>query len=763
MEVNEMVPEYKPKLILDGNMYKLLLTQDGKQLKISIKSDKDIALMGARRIADEVTELLNARYPAKMLLNMRKTNVEAKRAGYSSRIIKYQTISLDLALRIAYPEDYSKIREQEDKAIQDILIEEPLMILNIGCTAVGKTLFTLRSVLSNEMYKAFVQALTSVKETTACSITYHVNSKDVEIDGYRKFILDVYLKTQDEVKADIEMLVIEAFEEYVDTIRNMVKTEDDVFEIRENAIKAVGKRLELNCDKTFGLGIRQTNTWIAEKVERFISQAMLNYFGNSKTFERLAEKDLIYVTRQLAEDFQKDNNAISNEEVLKIANQSKEFEIFAEIVEQIYTILKSDLETFNEQYGCVASEGECFRITGDCTDEKSAMLLLSHVFGNKKLQRKQGIYIIEAFVKSADIYAKSAHFEEMDREILLADSVGINQGQKNNGRMNEVAIMRVQASVVDVDPDIVIYHTRLDTKDDYLVDIVKNLNAEGYGKVTHVVAGRFDTILEDELGEDIQEGEFEEFVCEVMESYVEKDNVTIKPIIENRYYLCDKSGSLEKKYKFAIQYGSRQVLEMIVNSFSKNRLEQIADTDIRFMNMVEKYYLCQNVYTHYLDIIPKMIPMDYSSMRWNTLQKAIEILYSNSWGFDVLCPALKIRTLIAQELNRKEVNDEFVAMYENGADDIKQSFLKNATEIAQVVLVTEFKTFMNTLLRMRYDDSFRTDFSTSMTNDRKANLQYLYKRCMEQEGLRGEYSMKMVFHMAWLRTVDCINKEAIRA
>lgn len=63
-------------------------------------------------------------------------------------------------------------------------------------------------------------------------------------------------------------------------------------------------------------------------------------------------------------------------------------------------------------------------------------------------------------------------------EIILSDSVGINQGQKDATRINEVVFYRVQESVQSRKPDIILYHTKLNNKDDYMLDIIKRLNAQ---------------------------------------------------------------------------------------------------------------------------------------------------------------------------------------------------------------------------------------------------------------------------------------------
>lgn len=54
----------------------------------------------------------------------------------------------------------------------------------------------------------------------------------------------------------------------------------------------------------------------------------------------------------------------------------------------------------------------------------------------------------------------------------------------------------------------------------------------------------------------------------------------------------------------------------------------------------------------------------------------------------------------------------------------------------------------------------RTNLSLTMTDDRKQNLHLLYQNCMKQNGIQGAYAMQMVFHIAWIRTLDFFRKQA---
>ena len=92
---------------------------------------------------------------------------------------------------------------------------------------------------------------------------------------------------------------------------------------------------------------------------------------------------------------------------------------------------------------------------------------------------------------------------------------------------------------------------------------------------------------------------------------------------------------------------------------------------------------------------------------------------------------------------------------------MKKRYLLEVAEVAQTVLVTEYREFMKILLDMRYDSTLRTNLSLTMTDDRKQNLHLLYQSCMKQNGIQGEYAMQMVFHIAWIRTLDFFSRQAL--
>lgn len=124
-------------------------------------------------------------------------------------------------------------------------------------------------------------------------------------------------------------------------------------------------------------------------------------------------------------------------------------------------------------------------------------------------------------------------------------------------------------------------------------------------------------------------------------------------------------------------------------------------------------------------------------------------------------PAFNIKNAIADELNREDIKLEFSNKYGEDAEEMKRRYLLEVADVAQIVLVTEYRAFLRRLLGMRYDQSLRTNLSLTMTDDRKYNLRNLYQTCMEKEGLKGAHAMKMVFHIAWVRTLDFFERRAI--
>lgn len=752
--------EYKLNMILDGGSYKISYSKEGKQSKVTIGNEKNITVMAARKVNSEVEALLNSDLKLEHLKKMHAINSDAVKCRYPEGILKFQNISIELTVRIKFPDDYEKFMNS-DKYCRIKLDEKPLEILNIGCTGSGKTRFILGAVLPKDALKNFVPALTSLKETTACSIIYHINSISVKLGADFDFKVVIQLKTEEEILRSIRGLIQEAVEEYIITINGNCKTILDLPELCGKCRGAVEKRLEMNCDKTFGLGVRSMNKSLAGLIEELTKNVLMDFYGNSKSIDKMANEDDYFIIRQLIRDYEDDQFNIESDDI----NQMVAKFDTSDIVMEVYGKLMQDLEAYNDEFTQNAVVGGTISYCGK-TKEAETLLYLSHVFGNKTKQRKGDFYIIEPIVKNAEFYFKSDQIS-FEREITLSDSVGINQGQKDAARINEVVFYRVQESVQSRKPDMILYHTKLNNKDDYMLDIIKKLNAQGYGKSMYIVSGRLDEVWEtylEENGLDIEsvgKEEFEEFIDVTKQIYVDSDSVTLNSIIGNNYYICDKANNLYNKYSLAKEYTCSAVLEQIVDKRMQNTTVNYMFDDVDFMEIIKKYSVSANVYQQFLNSIPRMIPLKYRDMRWNTLQKAIEELRWDGFGFDVLYPAFNIKNAIANELNRDEIKLEFKKKFAEKAEEMKKRYLLEVAEAAQTVLVTEYREFMKVLLDMRYDSTLRTNLSLTMTDDRKQNLHLLYQNCMKQNGIQGEYVMQMVFHIAWIRTLDFFRRQAL--
>lgn len=745
--------EYKLNMILDGGMYKISYSKDGKQSKVTIGNEKNITVIAARKICTEVEDLSNSDMSLELLEKMHAINTDAERCGYHGSILKYQNVSIEIVTKILFPDAYDKILSSE-KYSQVKVDKKPLEILNIGCTGSGKTRFILCAVLSDQALRNFVPALTSLRETTACSIIYHLNSESVEIDLDCDFKVITKLKDKEEILYSIKTLIVEAIEEYVSTIKENCKEILDLKELCLKCREAVEKRLEMNYDKTFGLGMRKINHELATAIENLTKDSMMGFYGSSKSIDKMANDDTDFIVKQLIRDFDDEQFSISSDEInIMLSGYDND-----EMVQKIYSELMQDLQKYNNEYNQDAVIGEDMSYCGK-TEGNETLLYLSHVFGNKSKQRKGDFYTIEPIVKKAEFYLMTTKVT-YEREIILSDSVGINQGQKDATRINEVVFNRVQESVQMRKPDIILYHTKLNNKDDYMLDVIRKLNAQGYGRSTYVVAGRLDEVLTTYLSDNyidektMDKAAFEEFIEETRAIYVESDSVTLNSIIGDKYMICDKTNKLSEEYEFAKEYACPAVVNKVINEkMNINECNCLYD-DVDFMEIIQNNNVAGNVYQQYLGSIPSMIPMSYSRMRWNTLQKAIEELRWNGFGFDVLYPAFNIKNAIADELNREEIKNEFEKKFNEHAEEMKRRYLLEVAEVAQIVLVTEYRVFMKKMLDMRYDTTLRTNLNLSMTDDRKYNLQYLYKSCLEQDGIKGAHALKIVFHVAWIRTLE---------
>ena len=138
-------------------------------------------------------------------------------------------------------------------------------------------------------------------------------------------------------------------------------------------------------------------------------------------------------------------------------------------------------------------------------------------------------------------------------------------------------------------------------------------------------------------------------------------------------------------------------------------------------------------------------------MRYGVVDK--DFIFTRYGLSKIKKPTIELKNAIADELNREEIKNEFEKKFNEDAEEMKRRYLLEVAEVAQIVLVTEYRVFMKKMLDMRYDTTLRTNLNLSMTDDRKYNLQCLYNSCLEQDGIKGAHALKIVFHVAWIRTL----------
>lgn len=89
------------------------------------------------------------------------------------------------------------------------------------------------------------------------------------------------MKNEEETINSIKALIAESVEEYIVTVKENCKEIIDLTELCQKCRDAVAKRLEMNYDKTFGLGIRKINKELSDAIEKLTENALMGFYGSS--------------------------------------------------------------------------------------------------------------------------------------------------------------------------------------------------------------------------------------------------------------------------------------------------------------------------------------------------------------------------------------------------------------------------------------------------------------------------------------------------
>ncbi len=745
--------EYRTRHILDGEYHKLVISQAGEQTKIVLGRTDEMSVIGAQQCAEEVRELLEANYRIDFLKRMHQLIDDKNQLGEKRNILRYSKKSIEIVMKIVFPEEYLEWKNL--KHLEHTEKTERFSILNIGCTSSGKTLFDIKCILDDDSSKNFLPALTSIKESTNFMISYHVNSINFTPSDGNDFRVIVQIKTEQTLNKNIEMQILEAVVEMYDSIKEVAKDENSTIEeIRKISRLAAVERLKINKDKTFVIGYMIDFESYGTIIEKILINGIREYYGQSSSYDRVGFEK---VYEGLVTDIREKRVEIDGDDISNIVyrnnNKSEEyFEIFNYIKNNLDKLINQFQQDHNNQFEL----GKILQIDGESKLSETKDLV-DQIFGNKRRQGNMGFYSIEALIENAELYFVSSKLSE-HKELVLVDGLGINQGQASSGNELEIAFNRVQASIQESKPDIILYHSVLSGKDDYMIEVVKMLSEQGYGHKTYVVFGRLDSVAmeyfeQDEisLNEVISE-DFEEFINYVEEQYLKKDTLSLNSIIGENYYLCDKMGTFNKKIMIeaAKEYDSNSVLKKIMMNVANYVEQQVKITDMnKFFDVMDRNFVFGKTYIRFLANLDNMIPPKYEMMRWNVLEKALDELYASRWGFNSLFPSIVLKRCMAEEINTEKVRMELLDIFGEKYDYLLKMFLQEWTDVAHIVMVIAYKSMFYKLLRMRFDSNLRTVYGVSMTTDRKINLKNLYERCFRIDGMDGMETLRLIAQITW--------------
>lgn len=555
-----------------------------------------------------------------------------------------------------------------------------------------------------------------------------------------EFEVECNLKSVEKIKEDVKLLVLEALQEILDTIKSEIKANANIDnnEVWNKAMDNGCKRLRINKDKTFDI----TNNVKFEGESRDDLEKILirciresstksNSYNNKLSDERM-RNDII-------EDFKNNNFSITVDDLSYGIDEIEEFKI---LLKSIINQLQQLLIKFNESYSLEIVENQPFNIKRKLDDDGNKQLI-SNIFGDKRQRQKESFFSIDVWLTEAILYFQKSDVNNGE-QLVLVDGLGINQGQIPKGSEKTVAYNRVHAAIQQCNPDIIIYHSRLDTKDDYITDVIHDLNESGYKNRVFVVYGRLDIVLESYCNEmdididKISKEEIEDFRNYIECEYLAKDLIPIDEP-QNRY-LCDKPCNLINKYESVEEYKEYtpyQILTKIIDDYKgkqkteRTKLNKRKVTD--FMDIMKDKSLFGDIFTLYKSKIDEMVPLDYSLLRWNTLECAINSLHNNGVGYGTLYPSIALKSCFSYCLKQEELK----SVFEDDYDETLKEFFNQWTNLTHVLIVTFYKAQFSNLKEMRFDRSMRTMPFLTLTDERKHVLRNILYTCFGSDEKNG--------------------------
>lgn len=715
-------------LILDNNSHKCLCNIDGKQVKISIDTIANMTVIEANQKIYEVNTILQGEYSLKELKLLYNFSLVA------GQISRFSPRAIEIAVRIMYPKE---INELKDNTLQH---NEPIKILNIGCTGSGKTLYILQSLLPLKYVNIF-SPLTSIKESTNFPIIYIVNSEKL-VDS-EEFEIELEIKSKKTCNENIYLLILESILEFFDTIKQEINKQTtgklNNKEIWKLALEKALKRLGINKLKTFVIKYLINTDDLLAEFEKMILQGIKKYFAKSTSYNEVLTDEVI--KNNIIDELRNNSFELQVDKINDIFCTTTEFENI-----KCFIIKKLDatLQKFKDMYHVDLNYNSKAKIRISLNDKK-AKELIQHIFGDKKKRKEKDFYSIEVFINRAKIYFKNNEIN-VEKEIQLFDGLGINQGDSERDNVYNI----INASIQTYNPNIILYHTLINCKDDYILDVINKLNEQGYGNNIFTIYGRLDTTLEDYCKEEdiefesISPDNFKYFEDYIKTEYLNESLISIDNIIKNKYYLCDKTCTIFKKTKneYYLNYTPKAVLDKILKEFQQiNKVNtKIVKLD-KCIQLMDQDSIFEKMYNQFINEgLDTNIPMYYYSLPWNTLEYGIRTLFNNGYGYHCLFPSLTLRNYFSNYLQNNCFKELFGVDYNN----IVKELLYNWTNIIHTIMVTSYKNEYLNLLEMRYDLSKRNRLYLTMTDERKYVLRDIYSKCFEQNNTTASNTLREV-------------------
>ncbi|MGV1056111.1 phage integrase SAM-like domain-containing protein [Clostridium perfringens] len=704
----------KTKLIFDNGSHKCSTTINGKQKKVKIASFSDMSIIEASRVNENVSNLLEAKYTFSQIIRLLET------AEKFPKLTRYSSKEIQIVIKLLYQNELQNYLD--DKKNKKDIAPKSLVILNIGCTSSGKTLGNLFAIIPHIYVNKFL-SLSTIKESTNFSISYVVNSDDKNIKDKEEYELEIKIKTDEEIKEDIKILILEAIQEILDVIKTEVKTNSNNNDVWNDALKAACRRLKVNKNKTFEI----TNIVKLENeisiLEKIFIDGIRKYSTNSNSYnEKLPD---IKIKEHILNDIRNNIFKLEIEDIFHIISEINEYK---ELIKEIYYQLKIIINKFEEKYSVRLDQNQTIKIKKRFDDEDTKELI-SNTFGNKKQRKNEEFFSIDVLIVDARMFFKNTNING-GNQLILVDGLGINQGQLNKGNEKVIAYNRVHSAIQSCNPDIIIYNTRLDSKDDYIIDVIKDLSEQGYKNRTYIVYGRVDTTLDNyceeeniELNELTKE-ELYEFENYIDNEYINKESISLGNFEKKKIYLCDKPCKLLKNKNKDIfrKFAAYTVLESIIATHKENEKNEIKKLNKEKINKIIEIMnnssIFNNTYNEFKNSINVIVPMQYNLLRWNTLECLIRSLYKDQEGFSNIYPSITLKQCFSKFLN----NDELKEFLKDEYNDILKELLNQWIDIAHTLMITSYKREFSNLLNMRFDYSLRRMTSMTLTDERKQVL-----------------------------------------